>query len=223
MQLASMLPIFCNIQHLVHQQSKHKIQLSTLRKRTIHHFQQSPLANGQSAQHDDIIVRIEARAAWNQKWSQPLKHCAGHNPKKILAAGKQPETHFLLNKQKEKCIVDYVERDTAVARKRVEDTETAIIYVQDDMRNAEKAGLATTKPETTFEGMSNTIGNCLGDIVSSNDEEDGEDEDYEEELTAGDKVREDEKPGGVMGTISSTVQYRMECFQQKQIKCEELM
>jgi len=46
-----------------------------------------------------------------------------------------------------------VERETALARKRVEDAETAIQQVQDDMRNAEKAGLTTTKPETTSEEM----------------------------------------------------------------------
>ena len=38
-----------------------------------------------------------------------------------------------------------------MARKRVEDAKTAIKKEQDDMRNAEKAGLTTTKPETSFE------------------------------------------------------------------------
>jgi len=36
-----------------------------------------------------------------------------------LAAGKQWETHFLSNKEKEKWIKDYVERETAGAKKRV--------------------------------------------------------------------------------------------------------
>jgi hypothetical protein len=46
--------------------------------------------------------------------------------KKKLAAEKRQETHFLSNEEKEKWIKDYVERETAEARKRVEDTEAAV-------------------------------------------------------------------------------------------------
>jgi len=45
------------------------------------------------------------------------------------------------------------------------------------MTNAEKAGLITTKPETTFEEMLNDIGDWLSDLASSDDEEDGKDKD----------------------------------------------
>jgi len=55
----------------------------------------------------------------------------------MLAAGKRRETHFLWKERKQKWIEDYVERETPVARQRVEDAETAIEQVQDDMRNAE--------------------------------------------------------------------------------------
>ena len=60
-----------------------------------------------------------------------------------------------------------------MARKRVEDAATAIKHKQDDMRNAEKAGLTTTKPETTVEEMLNAIGETLSDLASSDDVEDG--------------------------------------------------
>jgi len=103
---------------------------------------------------------------------------------------------------KEKWIEDDVERETAVARKWVEDAETAIKQVQDDMRNAEKVGLTTTKPETTFEEMLNAIGNSLSDLASSDDEEDGEDEDYVKEDPAGGKLSDDDEPGWVIETIS---------------------
>jgi hypothetical protein len=46
--------------------------------------------------------------------------------KKQLAAERAQETNFLNNKEKEKWIEDYVERETAVARKQVEDAETAV-------------------------------------------------------------------------------------------------
>jgi len=116
-----------------------------------------------------------------------------------------------------------VERETAVARKRVEDTETAIKQEQDDMRNAEKAGLTTTTPETTFEEMVNVIGDSLSNLSSSDDGEDGKDEDDGEEDPVGGKFSEYDEPGWVMGTISETVQHRMEWFRQKQMNLVELM
>jgi hypothetical protein len=36
------------------------------------------------------------------------------------------ETHFLSNEEKQKWIEDYVQRETAAARKRVEDAEAAV-------------------------------------------------------------------------------------------------
>jgi len=103
-----------------------------------------------------------------------------------------------------------VERVTAVARMRVEDPVSAIQQEQDDMRNAEKAGLTTTKPEQKFEEMLNAIGDSLSDLASSDNGEDGEDEDDDEEDSAGGNLSKDDQPGWVMGTISKTVQYRME-------------
>ena len=143
--------------------------------------------------------------------------------KKKLAAGIRRETHFLSNEEKEQWIEVYVERETAVARKRGEDAQTAIKWEQDDMRNAEKVGLITTKPETTFEEVLNTNGDSLSDFASSDNGEDGQDEyDDGEDDTAGGKLRQDDDPGWVMGTISNTVQYCKESFLQKQMKLDEL-
>jgi len=103
--------------------------------------------------------------------------------------------HFISNKEKAKWIEDYVEREPSVAGKQVEDAETAIQQQQDDMRNAEKAGLTTTKPETTFVEMSNAIGDSLSDLAYSDNGEDGQDEDDDEEDPAGGKHSEDDKPG----------------------------
>jgi hypothetical protein len=46
--------------------------------------------------------------------------------KKKLAAEKQQEMHFLSNKEREKWFEDYVERETAGARKQVQHAEDAI-------------------------------------------------------------------------------------------------
>jgi len=136
--------------------------------------------------------------------------------------GKRRETHILSNEETEKWIDDHLERETIVARKRVEDAEIAIKQEQDDMRNAEKGGLTTTKPETTFQEMLSAIGDSLSDLASSEDEEDVQDHNDDEEDPAGDKLSKDDEPGWVMGIISKTVQYRMERFRQKQMKLDEL-
>ena len=115
-----------------------------------------------------------------------------------------------------------MESDTTVARKRVQDAETAIKQVQDDMRNAENTGLTTTKPETTCEEVLRASRDRLSDLPSSDHGEDGEDEDDDEEDPAGGELYEDDKPGWVMATMSDTVQYCTECFRQKQMKLEEL-
>jgi len=64
------------------------------------------------------------------------------------------------------------------------------------------------------------IGDSLSDLASSDDGEDGDDED-EEETELG-KLSEDDEPAWVMGSISKTVQQRMERFQQKQMTLDKL-
>jgi len=73
-----------------------------------------------------------------------------------------------------------VERETAMATKQVEDAETAIEQEQEDMRNAEKAGLTAKKPEITFEEILNAIGDSLSELECSKNVENGEDEDDDE-------------------------------------------
>jgi len=128
---------------------------------------------------------------------------------------------LLSNEEKEKWIEDEVDRETAGARKRVEDPETAIMQQQEDMSNAKKEQSTTRKPETIFKEMLNAIGDSLSDLASSEDAEDVEDEDDEEDTELG-KLREDDEPGWVMGTLSKTVQYRMESFRQKPMRIDKL-
>jgi len=123
--------------------------------------------------------------------------------KKKLVAEKRRGTHFISNEEKETWIEDYVERDTAGARKRVEDAEAAVQQEQDNMTIADIAGLTPREPEKTLQEMMAAIGDSLSDLASSHDGEDGKDEDEETELG---KRSEDDEPGCVMGTISKTVQ-----------------
>jgi hypothetical protein len=142
--------------------------------------------------------------------------------KKRLAAEKSWETHYLINEEREKWIEDYMKRETAVARKRVQDAQTAMMQEQEHMVNVEKGRSTTTKPEITFEEMLNAIGDSLSDLVSSKVEEDREDEDDDEDDTGLGKLSNDDEPGWVIGTISKTVQHRMENYRQKQLRVDEL-
>jgi len=74
-QLASMWSISCNIQHLAHQQSQHKIQWMKFWERTFRHSQQANTANWPSVPHDDVINQIWAKAAWKQNGSEHLELC----------------------------------------------------------------------------------------------------------------------------------------------------
>jgi len=62
------------------------------------------------------------------------------------------------------------------------------------------------------------IRDSLSDLASSDDGEDGEDEDDEE--TELGKLSEDDEPGWVMGTITETVEQRMERFRPTQMKLD---
>jgi hypothetical protein len=53
--------------------------------------------------------------------------------KKMLSAEKRLNMHFFRNQGKENWIKDEVHRETAVARKRVQDAETVIMQEQEDM------------------------------------------------------------------------------------------
>jgi len=139
--------------------------------------------------------------------------------KKKLVAEKQQETHFLSNEEKEKWIEDFVEKETAVARKRIQDAEIATMQ---DMTAAENGCPTTGKPETTFEEMLKGIGDSLGDLTSSDDEQDGKYTADNEEDTELGKLSDDDEPAWVMGTITTPIQHCMESFRQKQITLDEL-
>jgi len=89
--------------------------------------------------------------------------------KKKLAAEKRRETHFLSHEETEKWIEDYVERETAGAKKRVEDAEAAVQQEQDDRTNAGIARLTSREPEKPCAGMLVAIGDSLSDLATSDD------------------------------------------------------
>ena len=63
------------------------------------------------------------------------------------------------------------------------------------------------------------MGDSLSDLASSDNGEDGEDENKETEQG---KLSEDDKPSWVMGTISQTVHQRMKSFRLMQLNLDEL-
>jgi hypothetical protein len=125
-------------------------------------------------------------------------------------------------REREKEIEHYVARETTVARQRVQDAETAMMQEQEHIGNVETGRSTTTKLEIAFEKMLNAIGDSLSDVARSEDEEDGEDENDDTQDTGHGKLCEDDEPGWVMGTISTTVQHRMESFWQKKTMHDKL-
>ena len=122
--------------------------------------------------------------------------CSSESKKK-LPAEKRWDTHFLSNKEKEKWIEHYVQRETAVARQQVEVAETAIMDEQEDRRNAEMVGLTTRKTNRIFEEMLNVIGDCVRDLGSTDNEGGGKDEEDEQDHMGQGKLSEDGKLGWV--------------------------
>jgi len=146
-------------------------------------------------------LTIECQSGFEADRVRAQRAVCSFRSKKKLAVGTRREMHFLSNEEKDNWIGDSVDRETSVARKGVEDTETAIEQEQEDMGNAEKAGLTTTKPVTTFEEMLNAIGVSLSDLASSDDREDGEVENDDDDDPDVGRLSVDDEPSWVMGTI----------------------
>jgi len=127
------------------------------------------------------------------------------------AAERRRETTFSNNKENEKCIDVYLVRETAVAIKRVEDAATAIKQEQEEMRSAESGELTYREPGQTLEEMLDDIRDSLSNLASTDDED-----------TVQGKVSKDDEPSWAIGTISKTVQQRVERFRQKQMKLDKL-
>ena len=117
---------------------------------------------------------------------------------------------------------DYMERETAVASKRVQDAETAIIQELKDMTTNDNLGATTEQPKTRLQEVLNAFGDSLSDFASSDDEQNGENKEDDGNNTEHGKRSDDDKPGWVIGKISKTVQHHMESFWQKQIRLDEL-
>ena len=68
----------------------------------------------------------------------------------------------------------------------------------------------------------NAIRDIPSDLATSANGEDGDDEDDDEEDTRYRKLRKDDEPGWVMGSVSKTVQRGMESFRPKLMRLDEL-
>ena len=133
----------------------------------------------------------EGKIGFDAERVQALGALRSMRSKKKLATERRQETNFLNDKENEKWIRNYMERATTVARKRVEDAETAIKQEQGDMRSAESRGITSREPGQMFEGMLDAIGVSLSDLASSDYEEDGQDDQDTEQG----KLSEDDEAG----------------------------
>ena len=110
-----------------------------------------------------------------------------------------------------------------MARKRVQSAHTAIMHKQEHMRNVEKAGLTSRKPEKAYEKMLYASGHSQSNYASSNHEEDGEDEVDDEEDTELGNVREVDEPGWIVGTTLNLAKQYAVRFCKKQMRLDNSM
>jgi hypothetical protein len=85
----------------------------------------------------------------------------------MLVAEKGWETQVFSNDERENRIEVYLEQETAVATKQVQDAETVMMQDQEHTENVEKGRSTNKKPEITFEGLLNAIGDNLSALTSS--------------------------------------------------------
>jgi hypothetical protein len=71
-------------------------------------------------------------------------------------------------------------RETAAARKRVDNAEAAVRLERKGTEAAENTGLTSSEPENTFHKMMVVVRDSLSDNPGSDDWEDGEAEDDED-------------------------------------------
>jgi len=171
--------------------------------------------NQSTGQHQQAI---EGKSGFEADGVRALRALCSLRSKKKIATDRRQQTNIMDTKEKENWIQDYVEWETAVARKQVQDAEPAIQQEQENMRSAESGGLTSSEPGQMVEEMLDAIGGSLSDLASLDDEEDGEDD----EDTPHGKLCEDDEPGWMMGTISKTVEQRMERIRQKHRKHDRL-
>jgi hypothetical protein len=87
------------------------------------------------------------------------------------------------------------------------------------MNNAQTVRFTPRAPDKTFDEMLLAIADSLSDLESSDNRHNWEDED---DLIEQGKLREHDKPGWVMGTITHTAQQSMQMLQQMQMTLDEL-
>jgi len=81
-----------------------------------------------------------------------------------------------------------------MAKQQAEDAATASKQYQEDMRNVEKVGMTTRRPENTFEEVLNAIVDSLSNSTCSENEEDWELEEDNTEDTEPGKLSKDDEP-----------------------------
>jgi len=104
-QLAFILSICCNIQHLTQQRSQSKLQWSKLPHNTFRHIWRADTANWQCGLPNNVIKRKKARADWRQKESEPLGYCIGQHEMQNEACVGETTRNASLNQWRDREIV----------------------------------------------------------------------------------------------------------------------
>ena len=138
--------------------------------------------------------------------------------KKKAKAAASKDTVSMTQQEREKWIEDYVERETAVARRRVEEADAAWELEKERLAAEALDGASTaSKSKTTFAEMLKGIDDSIDDIATSDeDDEDDEDEDEEEDDIEG-EIKADgtmDISDGPAGVVEERAQKRIDTFRE---------
>jgi hypothetical protein len=148
----------------------------------------------------------EGKSRFDAERVQTLGALRNSQTNKKQAAERRRKINFVKTKGKEKWIKDYMETETALARKGVEDAETAMKQEQKEIGTHESGGLTSSESGQMFEKMLDAMGHSLSNLGSLDDEEDEEDA----EDTVQGMLSKDDEPDSLMGSISKTVNQRID-------------
>jgi hypothetical protein len=97
-----------------------------------------------------------------------------------------------------------------------------MLVMMQDMTTAQNLGGTTGMAGRMFEALWPGSRDSMSDLASFDDGQAGEDEVDDEEDIQRDKLRDDDDPSGVIGTISDKVQQCQDSFPQKERSLDQL-
>lgn len=192
----------------------------------------SPLPAGKYGRSDNpaTVKRHRTNAGKSGIESERIR---AHNNLRALKCKKRKkaegseEIRDMDSDQRDKWIEDYVERETAAARKRAEEADLAWALEKERLASVSAVDQhpETAESARSFNQMLEDIGESIDDVATSGEEdEDNEDDDDDEEDEEDIEGESDEEEGSgwVPDIVQKSAQRRIDAFREKCMWIEEM-